>query len=402
MSYTPPTNILQKYADILIHFALKGGKGIKKNDVVFLQIPECAKPMANPLQISVLKAGGFPIIQYGIEGTAKTFYEHASKAQLEFFPKNYMLERINTADHIVSIISTDDHFELKGVDSKKIMNRSKAGKFYSDAYRDKVNAKKLSWTLALYGTEHMAEEANLSLKDYWKQIIKACFLDMENPTAKWKQVFKELETIRAKLNKLKIDYVHVEGEDVDLKVKIGPDREWLGGSGCNIPSFELFISPDYRGTEGTIKFNQPLYRYGNLIEGIELEFKKGKVVKAKAKKNEKLLKDMIAVEGADQVGEFSLTDKKMSRITKFMGETLFDENVGGKYGNTHIAVGSAYRESYPDQKACQKFTEKDWQNLGYNESVVHTDIVSTTNRTVTAFLQDGSCKVIYKNGEFVV
>jgi aminopeptidase len=402
MSYLPSKTVLQKYADVLINFALNGGKGVKKDEVVVLQIPECAKPMVNPLQIAVLKAGCYPIIQYSPEETSKVFFENANDKQLNYFPKDYMLERINTADHIVSIISTNNHYELKDIDSKKIMERSKASKFYSDAYRNKVNSKKLSWTLALFGTEHMAEEANLSLKEYWKQIIKACFLDMEDPIQKWKEVFKDLESIRAKLNKLKIDYVHVEGEDVDLKVKIGPGRQWLGGSGCNIPSFELFISPDFRGTEGWIKFNQPLYRYGNLIDQVELEFKKGKVVKAKAKKNEGLLKDMIGVDGADQVGEFSLTDRRMSRITKFMGETLFDENVGGKYGNTHIAVGSAYRESYPDQVECQKFTEKDWKNLGFNESVVHTDIVSTTNRTVTAFLEDGSCKVIYKNGEFTV
>lgn len=402
MSYVPSEKILKKYADVLIKFALNGGKGPKKGDVVFLQIPECAKPMVNPLQIAVLEAGCYPIIQYSPEGTGRVFYENASAKQLDFMPKEYMLAKIAAADHIVSIIATDDHFELKGIDGKKIMQRSKSAKFYSEAYRDKVNAKKLSWTLGLFGTDHMAETADLTPKEYWQEIIKACFLDMDNPIKKWKEVFKDLESIRAKLNKLKVDYFHVEGEDVDLKVKIGEGRHWLGGSGCNIPSFELFISPDYRGTEGWIKFNQPLYRYGNLIEGVELEFKKGKVVKAKATKNEKLLKDMIAVEGADQIGEFSLTDKKMSRITKFMGETLFDENVGGKYGNTHIAVGSAYRESYPDQKACQKFTSADWKKLGYNESVVHTDIVSTTNRTVTAHLTNGTTKVIYRNGEFVV
>jgi len=398
--YVPSKKILENYADVLINFALNAGKGIKKNDVVFLQIPECAKPMLIPLQTAVLKAGGFPIVQYSPEGTSKSFFENASKKQIEFFAKEYLLEKINTADHIVSMIATDDHFELKDVPGEKIMTRSKASKFYSDAFRDKVDAKKLSWTLGLYGTEHMAEEVNLNLKDYWQQIIKACFLDLDDPIKKWKEIFKDLESIRKKLNKLKVDYFHVEGVDADLKVKIGEGREWLGGSGCNIPSFELFISPDFRGTEGWIKFNQPLYRYGNLIEGIELEFKKGKVVKAKARKNEKLLKEMIAVKGADQVGEFSLTDKRMSRITKFMGETLYDENVGGKFGNTHIAVGSAYRESYPGDKS--KMTEKDWQNLGFNDSVVHTDIVSTTDRTVTAYLQDGSSKVIYKNGQFTV
>jgi hypothetical protein len=96
---------------------------------------------------------------------------------------------------------------------------------------------------------------------------------------------------------------------------MGKDRKWLGGTGRNIPSFEVFTSPDWRGTEGWIRFNQPLYRYGSMVKGIELEFKKGRVVKATAKENEKLLKEMLATdEGASQIGEYSLTDKRLSEL----------------------------------------------------------------------------------------
>lgn len=100
------------------------------------------------------------------------------------------------------------------------------------------------------------------------------------------------------------------------------------------------------------------------------------------------------------VGEFSLTDRRLSRITKFMGETLFDENVGGEQGNTHIALGSAYKDSYT--KDPSKVSKEQWEELGFNESSVHTDIVSTNKRKVTATLKDGSKKVIYENGEFKV
>jgi aminopeptidase len=83
-----------------------------------------------------------------------------------------------------------------------------------------------------------------------------------------------------------------------------------------------------------------------------------------------------------------------------MGETLFDENVGGKYGNTHIAVGQAYKDSFNgDQK---KVTKAQWKKMGFNESVVHTDIVATSNRKVTAYLPSGKTKVIYENGMFTV
>src|SRR6185436_17176386 len=105
---------------------------------------------------------------------------------------------------------------------------------------------------------------------------------------------------------------------VDLWVKLGEKRAWMGGSGRNIPSFEIFTSPDWRGTEGWIKFNQPLYRYGNVVSGIGLHFKKGVVVKATATQGNELLKSMLKSRNADKLGEYSLTDKRFSRITHAM------------------------------------------------------------------------------------
>jgi len=400
MSYVPSQEILKKYADVLIKFALWGGKGLQKGEVVTLSISESAKPMLKPLQKSILEAGGHMILRYHPEGIDKEFYELASDEQITWKPKEYMLSRLETCDHFVSIISTDDKFELETVPSEKIMEGRKASKFYSDAFNNKVVAEKASWTLGLYGTQHMAEDVDMTLKEYWGQIIKACFLDEKDPVAKWQEIFDQTEKVQDWLNEMPIEWLHVKGEDADLKVQLGLDRKWLGGSGCNIPSFEIFISPDYRGTEGWMRFDQPLYRYGSLIEGVELHFKDGKVTKASASKNEKLLQDMIAVEGANQIGEYSLTDKRFSKITRFMGETLYDENIGGEFGNTHIAVGAAYRESYTGDQS--KLKEKDWDKLGFNDSVIHTDIVSTKDRTVTATLTDGSEVVIYENGMFTL
>ena len=107
----------------------------------------------------------------------------------------------------------------------------------------------------------------------------------------------------------------VEGPDVDLTLQIGENRAWKTGYGSNIPSFEHFTSPDWRGTTGWIRFDQPLYRFGYILKDIELEFKQGRVIKAKASKGGKVLESMLKSENADRVGEFSLTDKRFSRIT---------------------------------------------------------------------------------------
>ena len=192
----------------------------------------------------------------------------------------------------------------------------------------------------------------------------------------------------------------MQGEDVDLTVKLGPERLWNGGTDRNVPSFELFTSPDWRGTTGWIKFNQPLYRYGNILEGVELQFENGIVTKAHAKRGDKVLQQMLKSPNANKLGEYSLTDNRLSRITHPMAETLYDENIGGPFGNTHVAIGMAYKDCYRGNPA--KVKSEQWEAMGYNDSPEHSDIVSTTNRTVTAFLTDGTKKVIYTDGQFTV
>lgn len=403
--YTPPQKILEKYADVMVNFALGGGKGIKKDDVVYLIISESAKPFLSELEKKIYKAGGHLILRYLPDNTnrfglGKDFLEHASSKQLSFFPDKYVKGLVDQIDHVMFILADENPRALEGIDPKKLQQNGLAYKPYMDWRTEKEHAGKLTWTLAMYGTPGMAKEAKLSIKEYWEQIIKACFLDLPNPIAEWKKVTKEVHTTIQKLNKLNIDKVHVLGPEVDLWVTIGEKRQWLGGRGANIPSFEIFTSPDWRGTEGWIKFNQPLYRNGTVVEGIELEFKKGKVVKATAKKNEAALKAMIGTHNADKLGEFSLTDKRVSRITKFMAETLFDENMGGPNGNTHVAVGMSYADTYAGDVS--KLSKEEKVKLGYNDSSVHTDMFSTSPRRVMAYLKDGSQKLIYENGQFTL
>ena len=400
MTYQPSAQLLDSYADVLINFALNSGEGVKPGEVVQLRVPEIAKPLLIALRRAVLKAGAHPLVFFTPDDIAREFCELASDKQLAFFAEKFHRGTVDQIDHTVAIIAETNKRELAGIPGQKLMAVQKAHKPYMDWRRDKEAAGNYTWTLGLYGTQAMADEVGLSLEEYWHEIIQACYLDEAKPAEKWQALYTELYAIRDKLDALEIDRLHVEAEDTDLWVKIGPQRKWLGGSGRNIPSFELFISPDWRGTEGRIQFTEPLYRYGALIKGTYLEFKDGCVSKATATEGEDVLREMIAVDNANKIGEFSLTDRRFSRITKFMGETLYDENVGGQWGNTHLAVGAAYRDSYTGDPAT--VSEAQWAELGYNNSAVHTDIVATSNRVVTAHLADGSTKVIYRDGEFKV
>ena len=403
-SYTPNPEILEKYAKVLVNFALGGGTGIKKGQVVLLSCPLSALPFYRALRKAIFDSGGITIGSLGddMSGMGKYYFENATEQQLTTFLDKYYRGLIDQIDHRIAVIADWDVHEMDGVDPKKIMLASKTNKPLGQWMDEKENKGLYTWTLALYGTPSMAAEAGLSEKEYWKQIINACYLDQPDPIKEWKKISKEVQRVSDKLTDLQIEKLHMVGKDVDLHIKMGEKRKWLGGSGRNIPSFEVFTSPDWRGTEGWIKFNQPLYRYGSVVKDIELTFKNGRVVASKASQNYKLLKEMLATDqGAAQVGEYSLTDKRLSRITKFMAETLFDENMGGKYGNSHIAVGKSYHDTFSGDPA--KLNDKKLAaKLGYNESAIHTDMITTEDRMVTATLSSGKELVIYKNGQFTV
>ncbi len=398
--YVPPDELLEKYARVLVLFALNSGKGVKKGDVVQCLVPDVAKPLAFHLQNVLLEAGAQPLIKLLPTGFDRTFYALASDKQLTFFPEEFLKERAKLIDHTIGIIADVDPTELSSTDPAKIMLARNAKKPFRDLLIDKENSGKYTWTLALWGTEAKAKIVGLSLEDYWKQIIQACFLDSQNPIAEWESLYRLQKKIKDRLNKMSIEKIHMVGADADLHVQLGTNRVWSGGRGRNIPSFELFTSPDWRGTEGWIQFNQPVYRYGAVIDGARLEFKKGLVTSATARTGQKLLEEMLNTKNADKLGEFSLTDARMSRITHPMAETLFDENVGGPYGNTHVAIGMAYRDCYRGDPAT--VSKSEWEKMGFNDSSEHTDIVSTTDRTVTATLSDGSTRIIYKDGTFQV
>jgi len=399
-AYTPTARMLKKYSDVLVKFALNGGEGIKKGDVVYLAAQQPGLPLAKAIYKTILEVGAYPIVNVIDDDFKLLQVTNASHNQLTFFPGKYYRGLADTIDHWIRVVADEEPMYLKSADPAKVLLSNQAARTFRDWLDEKEDQGKFTWTLCLYATERMAEEAGLTIKEYWGQIAKACFLNEANPVAKWRRVFRDLQGVLDRLNALPIDRLHVESKGTDLWITLGEKRKWLGGSGRNIPSFEIFTSPDWRGTEGHISFDMPLYRYGNVIKDIRLEFRNGRVVRSAASKNERMLKELIKQKNADKVGEFSLTDIRFSKISKFMAETLFDENFGGKYGNTHIAVGKSYHDTYAGNTS--KMTEAQFAKLGFNHSQEHTDIISTADRTVTAVLKDGTEMVIYRKGKFVI
>lgn len=326
------------------------------------------------------------------------FYKKANTKQL-MFQAPWEKETCESVNASIFLNAPDSLTHLRDIDSKKIGKAAVARKPLRDILREREEKGDYGWTLCTLPTEELAKQAKLSLKEYTNQIISACYLNKADPVQAWNNIYKDAMAIKKWINSMDVKYFHIESKSIDLKIKPGKERKWVGISGHNIPSFEIFISPDWRGTEGVYYANQPSFRTGNYVKGVRLFFQKGSVVKIEADKGKDFVVKQLSMDkGANKTGEFSLTDKRFSKINKFMANTLYDENYGGKYGNCHLAVGSSYSDTYdgnPDE-----LTKEKKRRLGFNDSALHWDLVNTEKKAVTAYLNDGSSVVIYENGMF--
>ena len=391
---------LDRYADVLL-WALRTARAtrFKKDDIVTIRYHQPAIRLAEILHAKTLAQGLNPIPRMLVTPTMeKNLYEIGGETQYTFIPpgESTLCRRLNGS---IFLYAPESITHLASTDPKKIGQTLRAHKPLRNILDKREENGHFSWTLCVFPTKALAHHAKLSQTEYTHQIVNACFLNRKSPINEWQRVYRQITEVKRWLDRLPIKRIHIESKHIDLTVIPGDRRKWLGLSGHNIPSFEVFVSPDWRGTNGTYYANQPSYRNGNLVSGVRLVFKDGVVVQAEAQKGDAFLNSQLSIDrGANKVGEFSLTDKRFSRINTFMANTLYDENFGGRYGNCHIALGASYTEAYRGNP--KALTRQRKKALGFNDSALHWDLVNSENKRVTAHLAAGKKQTIYENGRF--
>lgn len=393
---------LEKYADVLLwglHTSRK--KKFANGDVVLVRFDSPALPLVEIVYAKLIEQRLNPVLRMNpTPYMDKAFYDNSSQKQLIFVAPGDK-ELTQELSGLISVLAPASLTHLRHVEPELFGVVQKSRKFLRDIMDQREDQGDFGWTLCLYPTQALAEQAHMSLDDYAAQVAKACHLNNAQPEQDWQRFWKEAQEIKARLNGLDIASYHIESERCDLTVGHGAQRRWVGVTGHNIPSFELYISPDWRETEGVYYADQPSFRSGNYVRGVQLTFRKGHVVDIRAEEGEAFTTKQLSMdEGARRLGEFSLTDRRFSRIDAFMAHTLFDENFGGQYGNCHVAVGSSYSDTYAGDPA--ELTQERKKELGFNNSALHWDLVNTEPKRVTAMLRGGGSTVIYENGEFVL
>jgi aminopeptidase len=391
---------LDNYAEVLLWGIKTARDGqYKKNDIILVRYDLAALKLAEILQNKILEQGMHPLLRLSATSTMElTFYALANPAQLVFQAPGdrELCEHLHGS---IYLHAPESLTHLSVIDPRKIGKAAVARKPLRDILTRREEKGLFGWTLCSLPTPAQAQHAGLSLKDYTSQITKACYLHTAHPVREWETILKKAAAIKKWLNSMQVAAYHVESDRIDLMLTPGQQRRWVGVSGHNIPSFELFLSPDWRGTQGVYYANQPSFHNGNYVEGVRLEFKKGAAIKMQAKKGANFVKKQLSMDtGANKVGEFSLTDTRFSKIDRFMANTLYDENYGGRYGNCHLAVGSSYTDTYAGNPA--RLTREIKAQLGFNDSALHWDLINTEQKTVTAHLKSGKKLVIYEKGKF--
>jgi aminopeptidase len=391
---------IERYADVLMWGLKTARKGsLNQGEIFLIRYNLPAIKLVEILQARLLDMGMNPVIR--ADATPKMeqqFFNIAKPQQLVFQPpgEKTLCQHLNGS---IFLHAPEAITHLSHIDSSKIAQATIARKYIRDILEKREEQALFSWTLGVFPTKALAKHAGLSQKAYTSQIIKSCFLNKRSPVDEWKRIFRNASEIKTWLNSMHVRHYHIESQYMDLEITPGESRKWIGISGHNIPSFELFLSPDWRGTRGVYHADQPSFRSGNLVKDVTIRFNKGKAVEIKAKKGLAFIKRQLSMDqGAGKVGEFSLTDKRFSKINRFMANTLFDENYGGAYGNCHIALGASYSDTYDGDTST--LTRKIKAKLGFNDSALHWDLVNTEKKRVTAHFINGRKTVIYENGRF--
>ena len=230
-------NLWEKYAKVLVDYSTNVQKG--DLTVIRAESPLC-QPLIKEIYKQVLIKGGHPIVKCSLEGIQEIYIKYATDEQLEYIDPMSELEY----DKVKNVISIGAPINVKNMaraNSEKMAKRSKATRALSEKLLNRAAKGELNWVIADFPTNALAQEAKMSLEEYTEFVTNACYLDLDNPVEKWKEIGKEQDRIAQYLNNT--SKLRVVGEKTDITFST-EGRKWISCCGLNnFPDGEIFTSP---------------------------------------------------------------------------------------------------------------------------------------------------------------
>ena len=400
---------LQEYASLLARkgVAVLPGEEVWINcqldqiEFVRLVVEECYKAGAKKVRV-----------RFSDNKISRLGYQYMNIKELSKVPEysiseyKYMVKHLPSMLHIVS----DDPDAFKGIKQSLISKTSMRVSKKVKPYRNQMDGK-YKWCIAAVPSKAWAKqifpslEENEAVEALWNAILTCSRVD-GGALKNWDEHNDNLQRKVKELEALDLQYLEYKSSNgTNFKVELMKGVHWGAGIeetsdgrvfNPNIPSEEVFTSPKAGSCDGIVYASKPLSYNGQLIEGFSVRFENGKVVEVKAKKNQKLLEQMVKMdEGASKLGEVALVpyDSPINKSGLLFYETLYDENAA-----CHLALGHGFKELLPNGA---NMTSEEAKEFGLNDSIIHVDfMIGTKDLEIVGTSFSGKKVTLFKNGNW--
>jgi aminopeptidase len=372
------TDRLSAYANLIVRV----GANVQPGQTVFVMGQVEHAPLVRAVAESAYAAGArYVDVQYADQHVRRAWIEHAPDEDLSRTTPWGLarVEALVDGGAVIQIAGEAEPDLFADVDQARVGKARplEAMKLYAQA----VNDRSVNWTIAAQPTEGQARQVfgEPDVERLWEAVAHAVRLDEPDPVAAWREHVGKLHRRCEELNRLGLDAVRFSGPGTELTIGLLEGTRWFGGGTetrggvahvPNMPTEEVFTTPDWRRVAGTVRSTRPLALGGTVVRDLELRFEGGRVVEVGASSGADAVRGQLAVdEFAARLGEVALVDGDsrvgQTGITFF--DTLFDENA-----TCHIAYGGGLTFTVDGMEG---LSPDELRERGLNISAIHTDLM---------------------------
>lgn len=404
---------IENFAKLAVEF----GVNVKKGEDVLITSPVESPELCRLIAKAAYEKGARNVaIDWKDDTLTRLTYEYQDQETLNEVP-DWKIEKLDyqiaqKKSNRISIYAEDPDL-LKGLDSEKISEAIRENSKKTKEYVKYTMNDILSWLVISVPTKKWAKKVFPDLSDdkaydkLWETILDVSRVSesWEETKDNWTNHINTLDEKAKFLNDHQFDKVHYKSSNgTDLWVKLPKNHIWMSAGSenekndrfiPNMPTEEVFTSPQYDGVDGKLVASKPLVYNGVVINDFEFEFKDGKVVSFSAKEGEDTLRKMLdSDEGSKYLGEIALVpyDSPISNSNILFYNTLFDENA-----SCHFALGKAYPTTV---EGGSDLDDSKVKEIGLNDSLIHEDfMVGTSDLEIYGYKDEEEFK-IFENGNW--
>ena len=392
-------NRLQAYAELVVRV----GAAVEPGREVFLRAEVEHAPIARAVADAAYRAGASRVtVEYADAHVRRSALLHGPEESLRSVP-GWVMTRLDefaaNGMSIVTLTGNPDPSLLEGIDPARLTATPLE---YAHRSRTLMLGGQVPWTIVAAPNPGWATQVfgEPDVDALWDAVAVAMRLDGGTPeqvVERWQEHRRQLAARAAAVTALDLDAVRYHGGGTDLTVGLRPGRIWTGGSLTsadgrtfmpNLPTEEVFTSPDRERADGVLRISQPLVmpRAGVLVEGLVVTFEKGRIVDVTGDRGVDAVRaELETDDGARSLGEVAIVDGgsavRAAGVT--FHDTLYDENAG-----SHVAWGQSFPFTVPGGLGLGR---EQLLEQGLNVSAVHTDVVvGGPGVSVDGVLADGT------------